>query len=377
MGPERHGRWRAFIRHGAVLLSAGALVAALNIAGVGSPQPAFTSIEESDRSSAASRSQPDRLEVQPGITVGDDADPFVDLATGQAELTDPGDGSVCISSPLPPGVFRISSNYGMRTHPITGSGGLHAGVDLAAPMGTPIHAVASGTVSYAGPGRAGRSSELVIIDHEVDGIEFSSWYVHMYPDGVFVEADQEVRAGEIIAEVGTNGNSTGPHLHLEIHTQPGVVPGKGTSLGRLIFDAATPSPEPTPEDTKTPEPGPTESETSEPEDEETEDPDPSESPSPDPEETEDPDPSESPSPDPEDEDTAEEETPEPEETTPAPDIEIEEDDDEGKNDHTIDDTIERDTGVFDPSSLGVLHDPLPFLRDLGYGLAAPGACLAE
>src|SRR5690625_1199608 len=87
MGPERHGRWRAFIRHGAVLLSAGALVAALNIAGVGSPQPAFTSIEESNRSSAASRSQPDRLEVQPGITVGDDADPFVDLATGQAELT--------------------------------------------------------------------------------------------------------------------------------------------------------------------------------------------------------------------------------------------------------------------------------------------------
>src|SRR5699024_8462189 len=157
----------------------------------------------------------------------------------------------------------------------------------------------------------------------------------MYPDGVFVEADQEVRAGEIIAEVGTNGNSTGPHLHLEIHTQPGVVPGKGTSLGRLIFDAATPSPEPT----ETPEPDPTESETSEPEEEET------------------PEEEESPSPDPE-EDTTEEETPEPKETTP-PDIEIEEDDDEGKNDHTIDDTISRDTGVFDPSSLGVLHDPLP------------------
>src|SRR5699024_6233674 len=319
-----------------------------------------------NRSSAASRSQPDRLEVQPGITVGDDADPFVDLATGQAELTDPGDGPVCISSPLPPGVFRISSNYGMRTHPITGSGGLHAGVDLAAPMSTPIHAVANGTVSYAGPGRAGRSSELVIIDHEVDGVEFSSWYVHMYPDGVFVEADQEVRAGEIIAEVGTNGNSTGPHLHLEIHTQPGVVPGKGTAMGRLIFDAATPSPEPT----ETPEPDPTESETSEPEEEETpeeeESPSPDPEDSPDPEEEETPEEEESPSPDPE-EDTTEEETPEPKETMP-PDIEIEEDDDEGKNDHTIDDTISRDTGVFDPSSLGVLHDPLPFLRDLGYGL---------
>src|SRR5699024_854248 len=215
--------------------------------------------------------------------------------------------------------------------------------------------------------------ELVIIDHEVDGVEFSSWYVHMYPDGVFVEADQEVRAGEIIAEVGTNGNSTGPHLHLEIHTQPGVVPGKGTSLGRLIFDAATPSPEPT----ETPEPDPTESETSEPEEEETpeeESPSPDPEDSPDPEEEETPEEEESPSPDPE-EDTTEEETPEPKETTP-PDIEIEEDDDEGKNDHTIDDTISRDTGVFDPSSLGVLHDPLPFLRDLGYGLAAPGACLA-
>lgn len=368
MGPERRGRGRSLVRHGAVLLSAGAIVAALNIAGVGAPQPAFTSTDESNRSASVSRSLPDRLEVQPGITVGDHADPFVDFATGEAELTHPHEGSVCISSPLAPGVFRISSTYGMRTHPITGRGGLHAGVDLAAPMSTPIHAVASGTVSYAGPGRAGRSSELVIIDHEVDGVKFSSWYVHMYPHGVFVEAGQEVRAGEIIAEVGTNGNSTGPHLHLEIHTQPGVVPGKGTSLGRLIFGAATPPAEPTPEDTKTPdsdEPDPSESESPEPDEEETEDPDPSESPSP-----ED-------SPEPEEDAETDEETPEPEETTPKPDIEIEEDDDEGKNDHTIDDTISRDTGVFDPSSLGVLHDPLPFLRDLGYGLAAPADCLAE
>lgn len=368
MGSERLGRWRALMRRGAVLLSAGAIVAALNIAGVGSPQPAFTSFDDPTRSASASRSLPDRLEVQPGVTVGEHSDPFVDFATGEAELVDPGDGPVCISSPLAPGVFRISSNYGMRTHPLTGRGGLHAGVDLAAPMNTPIHSVANGTVSYAGPGRAGRSSELVIIDHEVDGVKFSSWYVHMYPHGVFVEAGQKVRAGELIAEVGTNGNSTGPHLHLEIHTEPGVMAGKGTSLGRLIFPATTPPDgDPTPTETETPGPDPTETESPEPGDEDDPDePDPTESPSP--EESSDPE---------EDAGPKEEETPEPEETTPAPDIEIEEDDDEGKNDHTIDDTISRDTGVFDPNSLGVLHDPLPFLRDLGYGLAAPAACLPE
>ncbi len=398
---------RAGVRRAAVLLSSGALVAALNFSGVGAPEPAFTSTDTADRHPSASRSISDRIDVQPGISVQESSDPFFPIATGEAiaaeEAQDyqPEDRQVCISSPLPPGVFRISSNYGMRSNPITGGHGLHAGVDLAAAFGTPIHAVADGTVTYTGPGRAGRSSELVIIEHEVDGIEFASWYVHMYPDGVFVEAGQSVRAGEIIAEVGSNGFSTGPHLHLEIHTSLAMSGGKGTSLGRihgLAVDQLGGAGEEQPPAARTGassessapaiiEEGSETGEDAGAEEEELVEQTPADGhddvaldP---PEQT----PDEGPA-DPEQDPGAPEVTPEEvSDPDPAPAqvpaqesleyIEIEEDDDGGKNDHTIDDVVSRTTGVFDPSSFGMLHDPLPFLRDLGYGLAPPASCIGD
>lgn len=89
---------------------------------------------------------------------------------------------------------------------------------MAAPAGTPIHAIADGEVIYAGGGKSGRSGMLVIIEHTVDGKKVESWYGHMYPDGVFVETGDKVKVGDVIGEVGSYGNSTGPHLHLEIHT---------------------------------------------------------------------------------------------------------------------------------------------------------------
>ncbi|MEE6273396.1 peptidoglycan DD-metalloendopeptidase family protein [Georgenia sp. MJ206] len=119
--------------------------------------------------------------------------------------------------PIRAGAYNLSSDYGDRVHPITGVWSKHEGLDYAAAVGTPIHAVADGTVVHAGNGIDGRSSMLVIIEHEVDGQTFYSWYVHMYADGVFVEVGQPVEAGDVIGEVGNNGNSTGPHLHLEIH----------------------------------------------------------------------------------------------------------------------------------------------------------------
>lgn len=418
MTRERSSRLRAFARHGAVLVSAGAVIAAMNIAGIGAPQPGFSAPGAQERASpTASRSLPDRIEAQAGIVAGERDTPFTRIATGTAQAPPrddaerEGGGEVCISSPLVPGTFRISSGYGPRAHPLFGRVGIHAGVDLAAPLGTPIHAVAAGTVSYTGPGRAGRSSELLIIDHEVDGMEFSSWYVHMYPDGVFVEAGQDVRAGERVAEVGTNGNSTGPHLHLEIHTKAAGGGGAGTSLGRVFPIGAapttpTPSPSSTPSETaddssdaaassgargaeSTPAPEETsrqgdESGEGEPPpeghdpEEKSEDPDDSENPdssenpgeSDPPAEPADGDPS-APAGQEDDPDAAPEDGDDPSEKeawTPV------EEDDEGLNDHAIEDTISRHTGVFDPGSLGFLHDPFPFLQDLGYGLAAPSVC---
>ena len=133
------------------------------------------------------------------------------------------EADVCLALPIEPGRYRVASPYGFRNHPIFGSYLLHAGIDLAAPLGTPIHAVADGTVAYAGGGRLGRSSELVVIEHRVAGTTFYSWYVHMYPEDVGVDVGDVVRAGDVIALVGNNGNSTGPHLHFEIHVaDPGL-----------------------------------------------------------------------------------------------------------------------------------------------------------
>jgi murein DD-endopeptidase MepM/ murein hydrolase activator NlpD len=119
--------------------------------------------------------------------------------------------------PLADGTYRNSSNYGNRSHPLSGVYSFHTGTDYAAPLGTPIYAIADGTVDYVGAGKDGRSSMLVVLRHEIDGQTVYSWYVHMYRDGIHVTEGQQVSAGEVIAEVGNNGNSTGPHLHFELH----------------------------------------------------------------------------------------------------------------------------------------------------------------
>ena len=120
-----------------------------------------------------------------------------------------------IVMPLAQGSYHYTSGYGHRS---LFGGSFHAGLDMAAAAGTPIHAVAEGTVVHAGVGKDGRSSMLVIIEHEVDGEKFWTWYVHMYPGGVYVSEGQHVTAGEVIGAVGSYGNSTGPHLHFEVHT---------------------------------------------------------------------------------------------------------------------------------------------------------------
>lgn len=122
--------------------------------------------------------------------------------------------------PLRDGVYTNTSPYGMRVHPLFGATLKHEGTDMAAPVGTPIHAVADGTVIHAGNGKDGRSSMLVIVEHEIDGQKVQTWYVHMYADGVYVAAGEKVKAGQVIAGVGSFGNSTGPHLHFEVHVGP-------------------------------------------------------------------------------------------------------------------------------------------------------------
>jgi murein DD-endopeptidase MepM/ murein hydrolase activator NlpD len=104
---------------------------------------------------------------------------------------------------------RLSSGFGMRKDPFTGRPQHHNGIDVAAPMGTKIYPYASGTVIRAGwNGGYGR---MVTIRHD-DGTE--TRYGHTSKN--LVEVGDKVTLGEPIAEVGSTGRSTGPHLHFEM-----------------------------------------------------------------------------------------------------------------------------------------------------------------
>jgi murein DD-endopeptidase MepM/ murein hydrolase activator NlpD len=111
-----------------------------------------------------------------------------------------------------PGYYRIGSGFGYRMHPILHYKKFHGGIDIGAPMGTPIHAAASGTIIWAG-WRSGGSGNTVIIDH---GGGISTLYLHIKSGGILVREGQKVNAGDIIARVGSTGLSTGPHLHFEV-----------------------------------------------------------------------------------------------------------------------------------------------------------------
>lgn len=110
---------------------------------------------------------------------------------------------------------RISSEYGWRKNPVTGVNKLHAGTDFAAPGGTPIYAAASGYVQVAGWSSGGYGNYVIIYHGKMsDGNQYSTLYGHMR--SVATSAGKYVQQGEIIGYVGSTGNSTGNHLHLEI-----------------------------------------------------------------------------------------------------------------------------------------------------------------
>ena len=105
---------------------------------------------------------------------------------------------------LPVQGARLTSTFGPRW------GTLHAGIDLAAPMQTPEYAAMDGVVLEAGP--ASGFGLAVYIQHANGDVTV---YGHM--DSILVEAGQVVRAGDTIALLGNRGQSTGPHLHFEVH----------------------------------------------------------------------------------------------------------------------------------------------------------------
>lgn len=109
----------------------------------------------------------------------------------------------------PLAAYALTSSFGERWHPILGGYRNHSGIDLAAPIGTPVYAPSDGIVRFAQWN--GGYGLFVVLDH---GGGLMTRYGHL--SRVTVVPGQTVRAGELLAYVGSSGLSTGPHLHYEI-----------------------------------------------------------------------------------------------------------------------------------------------------------------
>ena len=106
---------------------------------------------------------------------------------------------------------RLSSSFGMRKHPISGFTKMHQGTDFAAPMGTPIMASGTGTVTRAK--WCGGGGNCIKIKHNST---YDTIYAHMKSFAKGIKVGKKVRQGQIIGFVGSTGMSTGPHLHYEV-----------------------------------------------------------------------------------------------------------------------------------------------------------------
>lgn len=109
---------------------------------------------------------------------------------------------------------KISSNFGIRVHPITGEKKMHDGVDIAVPTGTRLYSAVEGTVIKSYYSDSG--GNMVTVQTE------SGWTVtFMHMDNRSVTEGQTVQKGQYVGTSGNTGNSTGPHLHIQVHDQDG------------------------------------------------------------------------------------------------------------------------------------------------------------
>ncbi|XIH25696.1 hypothetical protein C1N73_30705 (plasmid) [Priestia aryabhattai] len=116
-----------------------------------------------------------------------------------------------LTSPMKAGTYTISSVFGYRVHPVLGRTLSHNGIDMAAPLGTPIYSAGTGTVLFSGP--ASGFGNWIVIQHD-NGL--FSIYGHMSSETLYAKQGQRVQQGQLISAVGNQGRSTGPHLHLSI-----------------------------------------------------------------------------------------------------------------------------------------------------------------
>ena len=123
---------------------------------------------------------------------------------------------VSIPSQMPLQKATLTSDFGMRIHPVLGGRRAHKGIDLAAPTGTPVYATADGLVGMAQ--WFSSYGNYIQIEH---GAGLETRFGHL--SGYTVHAGDRVTKGQLIGYVGSTGRSTGPHLHYEVRIAGGAV----------------------------------------------------------------------------------------------------------------------------------------------------------
>lgn len=107
---------------------------------------------------------------------------------------------------------RLSSSYGERVDPFSGKKAFHEGVDFAGAIGAPIHAPGPGSITFAGE-KSGTGKVVEISISAQQSIRFA----HL--QDIKVTVGDKVKAGDVIGTIGTDANSTGPHVHIEVYQQ--------------------------------------------------------------------------------------------------------------------------------------------------------------
>ncbi len=107
-------------------------------------------------------------------------------------------------------LIALASGFGMRVHPIYKVKKMHAGIDFAATIGTPIYSTADGVIDVVQVNFSGYG-KMIEVDH---GFGYRTRYAHMH--GFAVQQGQKIKRGELIGYVGNTGLSTAPHLHYEV-----------------------------------------------------------------------------------------------------------------------------------------------------------------
>jgi len=135
---------------------------------------------------------------------------FKQLFNSWKKLDSISSGAIAVPSEKPVRTAAFTSGYGVRSDPFRGAAAMHAGIDLAGPVGTPIYATADGVVAESGYNSGGYGN-LVKLNH---GRGIETRYGHL--SSIMVTPGQRVTRGQQIGRMGSTGRSTGSHLHYEV-----------------------------------------------------------------------------------------------------------------------------------------------------------------